>query len=420
MARGEREGWVAEAGLVFFLTFLWCSPLLRLLINGYAKRSEVIRKLGKNISLFKILCNSHALCCIIRVLLVGLVGLAGSTWAQNLSPNRNIIFFDFHQTLVLKNPVFFSDHPLVNTVILPVSWPEVEPSKGTFNFAPLDARIDIWSKAGKRIMLRVAPYGQDNGNDSTPAWIYDTVPSINFTSKQTGAVKIPMVWNNEFLTEYSSLILTLARKYDLDPRVQYIEIGIGHLGYMTAQPSTAGQKAFLQAGWTLGIWEKYIDDLIGLYYSNFTHKQLVITITPLFLRHYLLKDNIVVGERIAEYAASKNYCIRFDGIDQDPKIFQNTGFPTIVKDLASLNLNIPSLGFGDDWPLYGSTGEGFRTAADFQAILNNVYNLWVSINKKYPIFLVLLAPDLAATQEGNNHFNANVYNALVDFISKVN
>ena len=90
-----------------------------------------------------------------------------------------------------------------------------------------------------------------------------------------------------------------------------------------------------------------------------------------------------------------------------------------MKDLASLNLNNPSLGFGDDWPLYGQTPQGFRNAADFQAILNNVYNLWVSINKKYPIFLVLLDNELAATQEGNNNFNADVYNSLVDFINKV-
>lgn len=141
--------------------------------------------------------------------------------------------------------------------------------------------------------------------------------------------------------------------------------------------------------------------------------------TSQLLDGYNLLDNIAIGKRIAEYAASKNYCFVFRGIDQNTTVFHNTGFPQIVQDLASLNLINPSLGFGDDNPLYGPTPNGLRTAADFQAILNNVYNLWVSINKKYPFFLVVLENELAATQQGNKNFNEGVYNSLVDFINKI-
>lgn len=382
-----------------------------------------MRKSVKDILPSKALCHSGTLGRIICVLLISLIifdiNLVRPALAQTVSPNRDIIFFNFYQNILINRPALFSDHPLLDVVILPVSWPEIEPSKGVFNFDSLDTIIDIWNKAGKRVMLRVIPYSQDNGNDSTPAWIYDTVPSITFTSTTLGTVKIPVVWSDQFAAEYSSFIMALARKYDQDPRVQYIQIGIGLGGYMNAASPNEATTPFLRAGWALKVWNKYIDNLIGLYYSNFTHKQLVITMTPEFLSGYRLVNNIKTGENIAEYAASKNYTFIFRGLSQNPKVFQKTGFPTIVKDLASLNLNNPSLGFGDDWPLYGQTPQGFRNAADFQAILNNVYNLWVSINKKYPIFLVLLDNELAATQEGNNNFNADVYNSLVDFINKV-
>lgn len=387
------------------------------------ERRKVIKKSTKGILLFKALCHSHTFR-IICVLLVGLiifeVNLVNPVQAQTVSPTRDTIFFNFFQNILLNRPALFSDHPLLDVVILPVSWPEVEPSKGVFNFDPLDTRIGIWNKAGKSVMLRVIPYSQNNGNDGTPAWIYDTVPSITFTSTTLGTVKIPVVWSDQFAAEYSSFIMALARKYDGDARVQYIQIGIGLGGYMNAASPNDATTPFLQAGWTLSIWSKYIDNLIGLYYSNFTHKQLVITMTPQFLSRYRLIDHIKTGERIAEYAASKKYSFIFRGLSQSPMVFQKTGFPTIVKDLALLNLNNPFLGFGDDWPLYGPTPQGIRTATDFQAILNNVYNLWVSINKKYPIFLVLLDNELAATQEGDNNFNADVYSSLVDFINKVN
>ncbi len=371
----------------------------------------------KGISLFKTLCHSNR---IVYILFIGLIIIwvnpLRSAWAQTISPNGDIIFFNFYRNILLNRPALFSDHPLLDVVILPVSWPEVEPSKGVFNFYSLDTIIDTWNKAGKRVMLRIIPYSQDNGNDSTPAWIYDTVPSITFTSMTLGTVKIPVVWSDQFIREYGSFIMALARKYDGDARVQYIHIGIGQGGYTNAASSNQAKTPFLQAGWTLSVWNKYIDNIIGLYYSNFIHKQLVITMTTSFLSGYRLKDNIKTGEKIAEYAASKNYSFIFRGLSQDPTVFQKTGFPTIVKDLASLNLNNPSLGFGDDYPLYGQG----RTTADFQAILDNIYNLWVSINKKYPIFLVLLDNELAATQEGNKNFNMDVYNSLVDFINKVN
>jgi hypothetical protein len=389
-------------------------------------RRGVMKKLAKSVSFFLILCRYHVPTRI-SYLFVGLiifcVGLVGSSPAKTVAP-RDIIFFNFHQGILLNRPALFSDHPLLDAVIMQVSWPEVEPSKGVFDFGPLDARIDIWNKAGKSVMLKVVPYSQDNGNDSTPAWIYDTVPSIVFTSTRLGTVKIPVVWSSQFFTEYSAFILTLARKYNRDLRVQYIGIGIGQGGSVNAESSQEAKIPFLQAGWTLDVWENYIDNLIGLYYSNFKRKQLVITMASQFLTGYNMINNIQTGERIAEYAASKKYYILFKGIDQDPVVFNNTGIPAIVQDLASLNLNNPSLGFSDDLPLF-STAPGGRTAADFQAILDNVYNLWVSINKKYPIFLVLLDNELAATQIGNTNtgnksFNVDVYNSLVDFINKVN
>lgn len=207
-----------------------------------------MKKLAKSISPFLILCRHHVPIHI-SYLFVGLiifwVGLVGSSPAKTVTPHNDIIFFNDNQHILLNRPARLANHPLVDVVIMPVTWPEVEPSKGVFNFGPLDARIDIWHKAGKAVMLRVIPYSEDNGNDNTPTWIYDIVPSLTFAIRKSGTVKIPVVWSEQFAAQYSSFILALARKYNRDKRVQYIQIGIGQGGYTNTATSSEARRAVL-------------------------------------------------------------------------------------------------------------------------------------------------------------------------------
>ena len=338
-------------------------------------------------------------------------------------PNaQDILFFEFHYVLQQKNPNLFTDDALVNAVGMAIPWPDIESTKGNFDFSTLDRNIDIWANAQKSVLLGFVPYGQTKGNTNTPQWVKDSVPCVKFTSKKEaiGEVTIPVVWDDQFINEYSAFIQKVAQKYDLDPRVKYIQIGIGHIGYMTAQPSTAGEQAFLNAGWTLAKWETYTKKIIDIFANNFKNKKLIITITPMFTKSYPLKDNLDVGKRIVDYAVAKNCNVLFKGVDEDATKFESTGFPDLIKYLANSNYQNLSLGFGDDWPMYGQTGSKRRNADDFAAILNNISNLWLSINKKYPLFLVVLDSELAASEKGNKNFNQQVYDSLTDFINKLN
>lgn len=339
-----------------------------------------------------------------------------------VSEIKDILFFDFHAGLMAGDPLLFSGHPLVEGVMFGAKWPEVEPQKGVFNFSSLDKNIDNWTGKGKSIVIGAAPYGQTRGNDVTPSWIYDTVPSIKFTShkESRGDITIPKVWDDRFLAEYEEFVKAFAQKYDSDPRVGYIRVGIGHIGYTNAQPSQEGAEAFLDAGWTLSVWQDYVKKVIDIYSTNFKNKKLILTIVPTFLRDRAnLADNIETGKDIARYAANKGYYIAFVGVEADNQTFENTGIPSLVRDLFTLNLNDFAVGFGDDWPLYGPTGSKVRTAEDCQKILDNIYNLWSSANKKYPIFLKVLDNELAASEKGNKNFNQQVYDSLADFINKV-
>lgn len=332
---------------------------------------------------------------------------------------QDTLFFDFHENLSKRNPLLFKDHELLDSVILSVEWSEVEPMKGVFEFGTLDALIRQRSEAGDHIVLRVAPYGQSQGNTVTPEWIYDTVPKITLASDKRGVVSIPKVWEESFIEEYERFVQALAKKYDQDSRVQYIQIGVGHIGFITAQPSPEGSEAFLEAGWTISLWEEYIKKVVDIYQDNFQNKKLIITMTPLFLKNESLVMRLDAGKHIAEYAALKGYYISFKGVDQAPDTFSKNGFEQVIKHLAALKQPGLHLGFGDDWPLLGPTGNHVRTEEDFQAILDNIYNLWVSIDKIYPIYITVLDNELAASETGNSKFNVEVQKALTDFIAKV-
>ncbi len=337
--------------------------------------------------------------------------------------NDDVLFFDFHYGLQKKNPALFSDHPLVDTVILLVPWPIVEPQRGKFDFSELDNAINTWHAKGKNVVLRFIPYGQVGGNVATPSWVYDYVPAIVFSShkENRGTVRIPKVWDDSFLEIYSEFIGKVADHYNSDERVKYVEIGIGHLGYTTAQPSKEGKDAFLQAGWNIDVWKSYVEKVVDLYDSKFSNKKLILTFSPLLLRGYYLKDHPDFGKDVEYYAARKGYSFLFKGISENYEEIENTGFLPLIDYLTEIKPEAGiSSGFGDDWPLIGRTGGGYRTKEDFKKILDNILYIKENIIKdRYPVFLVVLDNELKVTYRNSPEFDGEVYSWLKSFLGNL-
>ncbi len=338
--------------------------------------------------------------------------------SRRVSSEDDVLFFDFHYKLSCKRPNLFIQHELLDAVIIIVPWSEVEPYPDKYDFSKIDKLVNIWEESNKSIVLRIIPYGQKGGNLVTPKWVLQEVPYITFFSEKRGEVKIPEVWDDKFLEIYASYVKRLAKHYNDNPAVKYVEIGIGHIGYLTAQPAPEATSAFIKSGWTLKVWEKYVKEVIDLYNQCFSNKKLILTVTPLFLRGYYVKDNIKIAENIIKYAVNNNCYILFKGISEEEDEFANTGFPRLVNFLASLDIKNLHIGFGDDWPLLGPTGKKIRTKEDFKKALEMVYQLWLDIDKKYPFFFVLLHNELAATDRTNKHFDKDVYTFLKNYLRR--
>jgi hypothetical protein len=328
------------------------------------------------------------------------------------------IYYSYHisDKMDKQNGPFTSNnhHPLLSVAIIATKWSKIQQIPNEFDWDLLDEKINQWIDGGdKKIILKISPYGQNpeggkdhsEDNDTTPNWVYDTVPRINFIGGGKRKVSVPKVWDENFYPVYEQFIKGLAEKYDNDRRVAGFIIGIGQNGTILGQGSKNGGKAFEKAGWTLSLWETHTKRVLSLAEKYFD-KPLYIIKTSAFLNNYNIEDNFDVAKRVIGGAALQGISVLFRGLDQDEKKYQRAFNPELVTYLGSLRLPKDfTLGFFDDWPLWVPPSRSEcekgptcgRDLAGFEKELQYALDAWKSIDRKYPLFFIFQEPEMTAT-----------------------
>ena len=310
-------------------------------------------------------------------------------------------------------------HPMVDAAIINAKWALAEPERGTFDWSLLDEKIAEWvGQSDKKIIIKFSPYGADpvageegdgGNNDVTPAWVYGNgIPKITFTLVKQGkerTVSVPKVWDPDFYPPYEEFIQGLGKKYNNDPRVAGVIIGIGHNSAVIGQGSKSGGEAFEAAGWTLSSWEAHIREVTRISKKHLS-KPLFMIKTNDFLNKYSMKDTPEVTKRVFKDAALLGISPLLGGMAPELEKFNDSFNPELVRYLATLDLPAGyTIGFYDDWPLWvppkrsnkcpGPTcGRDF---AGFNKEFEYVFDVWDSINRKYPIFFAFQEPETEAT-----------------------
>lgn len=373
----------------------------------------------------------HWLDGIIILMLVVVTNMAPDAFAEDKIP----VYFNYHISDHAIGPfTLHRNHPLIDAALIKVKWFHSEPARGRFDWSVIEQKVSQWTVGGKQVLIKVAPYDQDpiagdpdGDNTETPQWVYDLgVPRITFKSGGVGKgrlVSVPKAWDPRFYEIYKECIKALAEKFDSDPRIAGIKIGIGHNGQLIAQPSKYGNTAFQQAGWTLPLWEQHTYRVIDIFVKHFKTKPVFLRFTQKFLRDFPVSDNLEVAQRIVRYAAEHNVSIMFGGLDPSGEEFKTSGVRELVSYLGTLR-NLPSdfsIGFMDDWPLWvppersrkcpGPTCG--RDIGGFEQALQYAFDVWDGIDRTYPIFFVFLEPEASATNPNSPKFNQDVYEVAV-------
>jgi hypothetical protein len=98
-----------------------------------------------------------------------------------------------------------------------ISWKQIEPSPGSYNFTVIDQGLAAAQAHGGKFGFRVMAYcpGCSQGSNWAPAWI------------PTDPANVSMVqWNSStFLSEWKALMAALGNKYGNDVRLGWLDIG---------------------------------------------------------------------------------------------------------------------------------------------------------------------------------------------------
>lgn len=200
------------------------------------------------------------------------------------------------------------DWPGLSVVYLRVPWSFLEPKEGEFNWALFDTPAQRWIAKGKKIAIRVS-CSESWWRYATPKWVQDAgAKGINFNFGK-GPAPDGRLWDPEyldpvFLDKLDRFLAALARRYDGNPNVAFIDVGSfgmwgeGHTGFSSR----------LNAEQTLAVVKKHVD----LHLKHFKNTLLCIS------------DDVAgsskPGRRFPEmdYALSKGVTMRDDSILVQP------------------------------------------------------------------------------------------------------
>jgi hypothetical protein len=151
------------------------------------------------------------------------------------------------------------DWPGLSVVYLRVPWSFLEPKEGEFNWSLLDTPAQRWIAKGRKIAIRLT-CAESWWRYATPKWVQDAgAQGVNFNFGQ-GPAPDGKLWEPDyldpvFLGKLDQFLAAMARRYDGNPNVAFIDIGSfgmwgeGHTGFSSQ----------LNATQTLAVVQRHID-----------------------------------------------------------------------------------------------------------------------------------------------------------------
>ena len=133
------------------------------------------------------------------------------------------------------------DWPGLSVIYLRVPWSFLEPGEGGYNWSLFDTPAQRWIAKGKRIAIRVSAC-ESWLRYATPKWVQDAgAKGIDFEfgqgPKPGGPLWEPDYLDPVFLAKLEAFLGALARRYDGNPMVDFIDVGSfgmwgeGHTGF---------------------------------------------------------------------------------------------------------------------------------------------------------------------------------------------
>jgi hypothetical protein len=327
----------------------------------------------------------------------------GSTYAASLSYG---IFQTLHYKARVTNPTLNIESPYLAGVQFTFNWAEIEPEEGNFQWQLIDSVIEPWAQRGKKIILSLRTVQKRGANptqkSATPLWVYDSgADRIQFVD-----TNYPIYWDPVFLEKYERFISAVAKRYDNNPDIAFVEMGIGLFGTTKIGHNHRLKKEYENHGYTEELWSQTILNIIDIYKKYFVEKPLVLTLSPFYgYKKVGHGDGSEIFLRsIAEYAAARGIYLYNHSLSGTTKFANNPFLPWY----GELHENTKII-LGPDNPVIANP----EKRGEMQNVIDYAFgDIYVDteeetkhIPKTYVSFLIFYPQDISATIRGNPLFD---------------
>lgn len=121
-------------------------------------------------------------------------------------------------------------NPHLLGALFTIYWSDVEAREGVFDWSGLDRRIAVWTTAGKKVALRImwsasGTWPEPAAKHPTPQFVLDAgAVTVRSESSRTD---VPLVWDPVYRRAASRFLREVARKFDGDPNVLFVDVTPG-------------------------------------------------------------------------------------------------------------------------------------------------------------------------------------------------
>ncbi len=189
-------------------------------------------------------------------------------------------------------------------------WKELNPAPGVYRWDDVDRWIDVAVAGGKPVALGVNTYdGIYDGGDLTPRWVYEQYPQAQLVCPDGWT--LPKYWDPHWQQALETFVAAFAARYDGDPRIAWVEIGVGVYGE-TAPVSSSWhrQHCLVPAGLTSTQWIQTVNAITDIYTRNFQHTQLFLQMAPAYLNWWERREFV-------NHAAEQGVGLKHNGLQAE-------------------------------------------------------------------------------------------------------
>ncbi|MGB3062504.1 MAG: hypothetical protein WBE17_22480, partial [Anaerolineae bacterium] len=198
-------------------------------------------------------------------------------------------------------------------------WKYLNPAPGVYDWSSIDSWLQTEAGWGLPGGMGITTYsGICCGGNMVPHWVYVEHPSARLTCDQGWT--IPKTWDATYQAAYGEFIQALAARYDGDPRLAWVEMGVGTFG--ETHPTDADfQACAIAAGLTSDLWVQAVESITDLYANAFQR-------TPLLLQMASVFQHDTERRQFADYAASRGIGLKHNGMlpDNDGVVYDNPAY----------------------------------------------------------------------------------------------